>query len=427
MIRRTTDSDARWTLRASILDGSAWSVMCATGQDNIVVFAVALGLGDAFSGLLGSLPQVIGAVLQLTTPWGVARLGSHRTWTVACSFVQAISFAPLIFAAALGHASPVLLYVVASIYWFSGMACGSSWHTFMSQAVPRRARPRFFATRMRVMTVLLILATVANGLFIEAGRRQGHALGALATLFGIALLARVISSTYLSAQVERHPMPKGFRHVGLREFIARFAHGDSGRAIAFLLAMQFGLQMSGPFLQPYLLRRLNLENEFSSYGIVMAALLVGKIIALPLWGRMAHARRVDHLLWIGGLGLIPVPALWLISDSLWVAVLVQLYTGAVLAAFEYAGFLRVFETVRDSERTSVITWYQAMSSLAVLLGSLVGAKLLALGDAHHAGYAWLFLGATAARFAAIPLLIRAASHSPAAASSPRLGPACDSA
>jgi hypothetical protein len=91
------------------------------------------------------------------------------------------------------------------------------------------------------------------------------------------------------------------------------------------------------------------------------------------------------------------------------AVCVQLYTGAVTAAFEYAGFLRVFETVQDNERTSVLTWYQAIGSLAVLLGSVGGAKLLALGEAHGAGYAWLFVGATVARFATIPLIARAAA------------------
>jgi MFS family permease len=383
--------------------------MISAGQDNIVVFAVALGLGDAFSGLLGSIPSVVGAVLQLVTPWGVGRLGSHRTWTVIGSIFQALAFAPLIFAAVLGHASTSLLFVAATCYWLGGFSCGATWQTMMSQGVPRRVRPRFFANRMRVITVMLIIATAANGLFIEIMRRHGHVLGALATLFGIALLARVVSGTYLSAQVERLPMPKGYRHVPLGEFLARFAHGESGRAIALLLAMQVGLQMSIPFLQPYLLRRLNLENEFSSYGVIMASLLVGKIIALPLWGKWAHAGHMRRLIWIGCLGLIPVPALWLISDSIWMAVCVQLYTGAVTAAFEYAGFLRVFETVQDNERTSVLTWYQAIGSLAVLLGSVGGAKLLALGEAHGAGYAWLFVGATVARFATIPLIARAAA------------------
>jgi predicted MFS family arabinose efflux permease len=277
-------------------------------------------------------------------------------------------------------------------------------------------RPRFFEFRMRAINLILIIATAANGLFIEVMRRHGHILGALATLFGIALIARVVSATYLSAQVERVPMPKGHRHVPLREFVARFTHGDSGRAIALLLGMQVGLQMSVPFLQPYLLRRLHLENEFTSYGIVMAAVLVGKIVALPLWGRWAHSGRVGALLWIGCAGLVPVPAMWLISTSLPMAIAVQVYTGVVTAAFEYAAFLRLFDSVQDNERTSIITWYQAAWSLAVLLGSTVGAQLLSMSEASGVGYAWLFIGAAAVRLLALPLVVRALAPLSGAAS-----------
>ena len=41
---------------------------------------------------------------------------------------------------------------------------------------------------------------------------------------------------------------------------------------------------------------------------------LGKVIALPLWGRVAHYAGARRLLWIGGTSIVPVAALWLAAD-----------------------------------------------------------------------------------------------------------------
>src|SRR5882672_4659761 len=86
-------------------DAIAASLMVGTGETYIAAFALALGLGDIVAGYAASGPFFAGAILQLVSPWGVRRLGSHRRWVVLCALLQAASFIPLCAAALYGSLS----------------------------------------------------------------------------------------------------------------------------------------------------------------------------------------------------------------------------------------------------------------------------------------------------------------------------------
>lgn len=70
--------------------------MVGCGETYLPAFALALGLGPLAAGLIASLPVLIGAVVQLITPFGVGWLGSNRRWVIGCTTLQAISFLPLV-------------------------------------------------------------------------------------------------------------------------------------------------------------------------------------------------------------------------------------------------------------------------------------------------------------------------------------------
>src|SRR5262245_35903246 len=77
-------------LAASTGDAIGYSLMVGMGETYFAAFALALGTGQTFAGLLSTLPQLAGATFQLATPWAVRRLGSYRLWVViSCSFQAA--------------------------------------------------------------------------------------------------------------------------------------------------------------------------------------------------------------------------------------------------------------------------------------------------------------------------------------------------
>src|SRR6478609_5003082 len=72
----------RSDLAYSTGDAASYSLMVGLGETYFSAFALAIGTGQTFAGLLATLPQMAGALLQLASPWGVKKLGSHRRWIV---------------------------------------------------------------------------------------------------------------------------------------------------------------------------------------------------------------------------------------------------------------------------------------------------------------------------------------------------------
>jgi MFS family permease len=76
---------------------------------------------------------------------------------------------------------------------------------------------------------------------------------------------------------------------------------------------------------------------------------------------------------------------------------------------ELATILLVFETIREEERTSVLTTFNLLNALAMVGGSLIGGAILhAMGNSFSA-YVTVFLVSTAARAATLPLIARISS------------------
>ncbi|MFG0313217.1 MAG: MFS transporter, partial [Phycisphaerales bacterium] len=112
-----TAAEIRRDLRFSTRDAMLFSVMVGCGEAYFVAFALAVGMGETLAGLLGSVPLLAGALLQLAGPSAVRALGSHKRWVVLAAGLQALSFIPMIIAAVVGHMPDWLIFVMVSLYW----------------------------------------------------------------------------------------------------------------------------------------------------------------------------------------------------------------------------------------------------------------------------------------------------------------------
>jgi MFS family permease len=109
---------------------------------------------------------------------------------------------------------------------------------------------------------------------------------------------------------------------------------------------------------------------------------------------------------LGGLGIVPVSGLWLISNSFAFLLLVQVIAGVTWAAYELAMFLLFFETIRAEERTSILTSYNFANSMATVAGSLLGGALLATCGKTEQVYLSLFALSSVARALTLFALLR---------------------
>ncbi len=400
----------RRDLRAMLGDGIAFSVMVGIGETYIPAFALAAGMGDVVAGLVTTIPMLIGAVFQLVSPAMVRRLDSHRRWVVFCAGAQAASFVPLILAALLGRLSLPVLFASATAYWAFGMSTGPAWNTWAGTLVPPGLRARFFAGRARWAHAAVFVGLVSGGALLQSGARDEWPLLVFAGLFALAAAARVLSARFLARQSEPRPIPRGDLRVSPRAFATHLRGHGHGRLLAFMLALMLATHVAAPFFTPYMLGPLGLS--YGWFTAFTAAAFAARVLVLPALGRIAMRAGSRRLLWIGAVGVVPLPALWLVSDHVGYLLVLQMVAGIFWAAFELATLLGFFESIPAQHRTSVLSMFNLANALAIVAGSLLGAGVFRLFDGAPAAFAGLFLVSSAARLLTMPLLRRAAAVLP---------------
>lgn len=391
-------------LRLSIGDGSAYGVMVGVGETYLQAFVLALGMGEVFAALIATLPQLIGSLLQLMSPRGIRLLGSHKKWVASCAGLQALCFLPLILAAWYGQISYAAILVVTSFYWATSLGTGPAWNTWQGTIIPRHIRAKFFAKRAILCQITTLAGFLGGGFALQAGKANGNGVRVFAALFGIALICRFISTLCLTLQSEPFPIPSDMRFLSLREQWHKFTRGSSGRLLLFAVGMQVGVYIAGPFFVPYMLKELHFQ--YHHYAILIGASFVSKFISLRWWGKVAHRTGAHRLLWIGSLGLVPLAGGWVVSSNYIWLISLQLVAGAAWGAYELALVLLFFETIHETERTSLLTLYNVANSIALALGSLIGAVILNGLGISAVSYLWVFAASTAFRGLALFLLKR---------------------
>ena len=406
------DSALRSDLRNCTGDGVTHAFMVGLGETNFPLFALALGKGDAVAGLVATVPQLIGAVLQLCAPWGIARIGSPRRWIMLCASIQAASFVPMVAAAIAGTMPTWWLFAVASVYWATNLGAGPAWNTWVGALFPRRVRVRYFGWRSRIYQVAIMGSLLLGGAILMLGdpgkaqRMLGVDLGvdvglmaAFAATFALAGMSRLWSVRFLKRQGEAPGLDvRSHRRVRIREMPRRVRAEPDGRLIGAMVMMTVAVQVAQPFFTPYMSRQLGFSD--AEVLAMIAASFAAKSAVAPLWGRWAQRNGARSLLIVGALGVVPLGALWMASPSFWYLLGLQAFTGAMFGAFELGFFFLALEAIREEERTSLMANFMLLNSFAAAAGSLAGSTVLGRGGADMGAYMTIFAASSVLRMLA---------------------------
>lgn len=403
----------RRDLWVTTADAAAYSVMVGCGETYLPAFTLALGFGPVAAGLMASVPILVGALVQLVTPYAVARLGSNRVWVIGCTALQAASFVPLIWWGLRGSAALWQLLLAASVYWAAGMAGAPAWNAWMGRLVPRHVRTLYFAQRNRLGQFGVFFGFVIGGLVLQYGEARGATLIAFSALFALAGVSRLLSTACLVAcreprppvaAAEGLPVPPARLPAKLAAALRGMAAKPAGTLVAFLCCFMFGAHVAGPYFTPYMLRELGLS--YHAFMLVFATAVLARALVLPAVGRLASRAGSVRLLGWACLAIMPLTLLWLPCAEVGYLIGVQIVAGSCWAAYELAVALLFFDIVDDRDRTGVITVYNLGLAIATVAGAACGGLLLrALGEDRRA-YAAVFVVSCLVRLATLPLLRR---------------------
>jgi len=288
------------------------------------------------------------------------------------------------------------------MYWGAGLATGPAWNTWIGTIVPPSVRARYFSCRTRLNQAAVLAGFLAGGLALQQGVSLGSPLSAFAVLFFLAGLCRLASARFLARQSEPVPIPDNMRHIPAGELIVRLSRSHDGRLLWYMALVQGAAYFAGPYFAPYMLRELRFS--YAEFVCLIATAFVSKVVALPMIGRFASRFGARRLLWIGGIGIAPVSAMWLVSNHLAWLVVVQLVAGATWAAYELAVFLCYFESIPAEERTSMLTMFNLATTAAMVAGSLLGGAVLETLGPTPSTYHLLFALSTVFRLATLVVL-----------------------
>jgi len=405
--RRASHLTLRSDLRACTDDGITHAFMVGIGETFIPAFALAAGAAQVHGGLVYTIPFLIGATVQLVTPAGVDRIGSPRRWILLCATIQALCFIPMAIAAVLGDVPLLLVYACASVYWTVNLGAAPAWNAWVGALFPARIRATYFSRRSRICQVALLLGLLLGGVLISRYEHTPLELSSYALLFMAASLSRALSTRALVQQSEARSMLPA-RRVSPIDFLRRIRGTPEGRVVAALLVFMLAVQVSSPFVTPYILRGLAMDKD--QFTISVVTLFAAKSLALPLVGRLAGSWGARRLLIAGALVVAAASGLWIVSTApAWIYAM-QVVSGMGWAAYEMALFLLLLEHIREEERTAMYAAYYFFNAIVTVLGSFVGAAAIdALGGGVTA-YWWVFGASAVLRFAAIPLMLRIPRH-----------------
>jgi hypothetical protein len=250
-----------------------------------------------------------------------------------------------------------------------------------------------------------ILAGFAGGgLALEFGESLGRPLWAFATLFLGAAICRFVSAGFLSVQSEPVRIRSHGSTSGLRGALVRLRTHRDGRLLIYLWGMQMAAQTASPFYAPFMLGLL--KFSYIKYMLIVSAAMATKAVALPTLGMLAHRFGARRLLAAGGMAVIPLSTLWIVSQSTGFLLAVQIVSGVCWAAYELATLLMCFEAVDRRRRIGMLTLYNVGFAAATVAGALCGGAVLAIFGQRRSGYLAIFGLSAIARLMTVPLLLR---------------------
>ena len=362
------------SLRHSIRDGVAYSVMSGAGETYFSAFALFFKASTAQIGLLASLPLLVSSAAQFFSAWLSHRTPSRKRVILSGAVVQALIWLPLITLPILfpNWAVPMLIACII-VYHASGNFVVPYWSSLMSDLVPERRRDRYFARRTRRTSITAFVALITGGVILHLFKQADLALYGFISIFCIAAVGRCVSIYHLGKLHE----PES--HAAVLE-IAFSGHWwqqlkDSGflRFSIFFTFMQAAVAVASPFFAVYMLR--DLHFSYVQFMSTSAASVLMQFLALNYWGRLSDVFGNRLILSITGFLIPVIPVLWLFSINFWYLVTIQLLSGLVWAGFNLSAGNFMYDLIPAPKRATYLAMHNILTNIGIFAGAMLGGYL----------------------------------------------------
>jgi MFS family permease len=362
------------SLRHSVRDGVAYSVMAGAGEHYLSAYALFLKATTAQISWLAAFPSLLGSFAQLFSAWLASRLGRRKGIILFGVVLQTVMWLPIIWLPYFvpAHAVTILIVCVA-LYFAGGHLAAPVWNSLMGDLVPERRRGRFFARRTRLMSMMHFLALIGAGLLLHGFETAERVRFGFMLLFTLAALARLYSATQLARMHDPGRVPAAIDWPALPGLWQRMRGSDCARFSLFFASMQFAVAIASPFFVVYMLRDLGFS--YLQYMSSTALAVLAQVASLRMWGRLGDIFGNRVILSVTG-SVIPIfPLLWLVSPHFAYVAVLQMLGGIFWSGFSLSATNYLYDSVTPGRRAAYSAVHNMFASLAIFAGALLGGFL----------------------------------------------------
>lgn len=270
----------------------------------------------------------------------------------------------------------MILTVIALVNLISSLT-GSGMSVWHLQSLPENVRSSFFSNLNMIIGILNMVLLNLAGLFADYFKARGQELLGIILLRCAACLFAVLEIYNLS-RLKEYPYPQPESKLSLLEIFRRPLMNSRYRAVmAIIVIWTLTATIPGPFYQVYLIKDLKISYSFLS--VVNLLNIPVLLIAMPLWGRII-GRLGDVKLFapLAGMLLLHFVSLAFVTNAnyQWLYPVSVFYYFLIAAGITQVVSLMPYKFIPESNQSNFISFYGAVSTLAALLGTLIGQQFI---------------------------------------------------
>jgi MFS family permease len=361
------------SIKASIKDGVSNAVMLGCGESYFNAFSIFLRASTLQVGLLATMPQLFGAIMQWLGALNLDRLHRRRLVIILGASTQAVTLLPIGLLPFLFSKNNLLipfLLILMMIYYGANGYVVPAWNSLIGDLVKPAERGLFFGHRNRLTGMSTFLSLSLTGLILYFFEKAGISETGFLVAFSAAFIARLDSVRWLSRYDDPEFLVSPDQVFTFRQFLRRSPHSNFAKFVFFVGAVNLGVAFSAPYFALYMLRDLGFS--YIEYTVVIAVSTIAQFLTFRHWGSLSDRFGNKKILNVCGWGVGLVPILWLFSSHIIYLMVIQVFSGLVWSGFSLASANFIFDAVTPPKRARCVAYQGLVNGILVFIGSIMG-------------------------------------------------------
>jgi MFS family permease len=353
----------------SFWDGFFATAMIALTETFGIAAAVSLKSPNMAIALLGSTPLMLGSLGQYVLPAFIDVRHARKAQVLVGVGLQSAFLLAAAFTGWLSAPYAAWAYVAGiALAGVSANVTTASWASWMGDLVPVRVRGRHFAWRSRLFAFVNLSVALGAGVSAARYSSSNTPWTFFTAVFATAGLCRAVSYQMLKRQYEPPVAPLGARP----DWRVRPSEDFRTFCLAHAL-MQGAAAMSAPFFSVWWLR--DLHFNYLALAFTASTSIIGSIVSLPVWGKLADHLGNRAILRVSGLLVCLVPIPYLLYTSQWAVFLINGMGGVCWAGYNLVSFNHLLSASENKDRARLSAYASAVTGVVVFSLTLLGGFL----------------------------------------------------